>query len=154
MINSTEKQFEQHAHGGMDSKRIYWQDLNKRKFLVTHTIVDTDAATAAKYGVIFTAPYPCILLSMRETHKTAGSDGGTVTVDIEKLTSGQALDAGVSMLNSALSLKSTANTPQSATLTATLANRNLATDDRIALKDAGTLTAVNHVNIILELQIT
>src|SRR3990167_11547229 len=153
MNETIEEQLNKHVHSGTDSQQVLWRDLGQKQFLISHTVVDTDAATVAKYGVIFTAPYPCILLSMRETHKTAGSDGGTVTVDIEKLTSGQALDAGVSMLNSALSLKSTANTPQSATLTATLANRNLDTNERVALKDAGVLTTVNHVNITLELQI-
>lgn len=145
--------FERHTHNGTDSQKVIWKDLDQRTILVPYTLVDTDAATAAKYGVIFTAPFPCTLVSARETHKTAGTNGGAVTVTLEKLTAGQALDAGVAMLQTALSLKTTIDTPQSGTLTDTTANLSLATGDRIALKDAGTLTDCNHVNIIIELKL-
>lgn len=87
----------------------------------------------------------------REVHQTAGTDAGAVTLDLEKLTGTQNLDAGAAVLNATLSLKATINTVQTATLTDTLTSRSLARGDRLALKDSGTLTAVQNVSVIVEL---
>lgn len=108
------------------------------------------AATAANYGVFFIAPYKCKVLSAKERHRTVGSDGGTVTVNIEKVPSGTAEGSGTA-LATALSLKATVNTNQSFTLVSTEASTELATGDALALTDAGTLTAVADVCITVEL---
>lgn len=113
---------------------------------IRHSIVD--GATAANYDVFFTADYPCEVVSVSETHRVLGTDGGAVTLTIEKLTSGQALDAGTVLLTTALSLKTTINTPQFGVLVSTGA-RVLARGDRLALKDAGTLTAVAGVSVTI-----
>ena len=145
--------FIDHLHTGMDATRVQWKDINQKIAVITHTIISTDAATAGNYGVFFTAPWACTLISVRETHQVAGTNGGAVTVDIEKLGSGVALDSGSVMLATAFNLKSTANTPVEGTLTATLANRNLIENSRLALKDTGTLTDVSNVTVTLELQL-
>lgn len=109
----------------------------KDGFHLNHLMVD--AATAGNYDVIFTAVYPCEVMAVIETHRVACSSTGTLNLEI--LTSGQALDAGVTVLSTAYSLDSTANTPilkQGLDLTA---NRQLKPKDRLALKDALTLTA-------------
>lgn len=142
-----------HFHTGQDASRVYWKDVNQKILFVHHTIVGAAAATAANYGVFFIAPAYFELISAREVHQTAGTDVGAVTLDLEKLTGTQALDAGVSMLASTINLKGAVNTVVSGTLSATLSNRNLATGDRIAMKDAGTLTSVANVTIELELRI-
>ena len=125
--------------------------FNKDPFCVPITIQDTDAATAANYGVFFTASFPCEVMAISESHKTAGSDGGAVTVNVEKLTSGQALDAGVTLLSTAFNLKATANTPAhvpSSSYSFVFGTaRQLDRGHRLALKDAGTLTAVAHLNV-------
>lgn len=134
-----------HEHNGIDSPQVSFDNIADRTLPIPVVIQDTSAATAANYGVFWTAPFPCYVVGFTETHKTAGSDAGAVTLQLEKLNSGEALDAGDTLLSTALSLKTTANTPQEGTLVTTIATRQLATGDRLALKDAGTLTAVAHV---------
>jgi len=121
---------------------------HKDGFWITRFI--DDATVSTEFGVIFIALWPCEVLSVGETHRTAGSDAGSVTLQLEKLTSGQALDAGTTMLQTAFDLKSTANTPVIKTgrdLVFTPGYRTLETGDRLALKDAGTLTALAGINV-------
>ena len=124
---------------------------NKDPFCVSETIQDTAAATAANYGVFFTASFPCEVMAIAESHKTAGTNAGAVTVNVEKLTSGQALDAGITLLATAFDLKGTINVPvfaPSSTYAFVISTaRQLDRGHRLALKDAGTLTAVAHVNV-------
>ena len=113
---------------------------SKDGFIITKSLVGTTATTAANYGVIFIAPIPCELISVREIHETASTSG---TLDIERLQGTEALDAGDSLIVTPISLSGTANTVSTKTgsgLTATKANRILKIGDRLALKDAGTLT--------------
>lgn len=127
-------------------------------FTVSTRVPDTDSATAAKYGVFFVAPFPCALVSVSEVHATAGTDGGAVTLDVEKLTGTTAKGSGISMLSSTFNLKSTANTVVKKDLISGIAvissvagtlDRALATGERVALKTSGTLTAVNDVCVTL-----
>lgn len=143
-----------HFHNGFDSSRVYWGDINLKKIYLEHTIFGTNAATAANYGVFFIAPQAVQVTGFREVHQTLGTDGGAVTVTLEKLTSGQAPDAGGVLLDTALSLKTTINTVQTGTLiTTTTANLSLAKNDRLCLKDAGVLTSVANVTVLVELTI-
>lgn len=143
-----------HFHNGFDTSRVDYSTITTRKIYVAHSIYGTDAATAANYGVFFIAQVPCYVSAFKEVHSTAGTDAGAVTVTLEKLTGTEALDAGDAVLASALSLKATADTVQNGTLTTTLTNRNLAVGDRLALDDAGTLTNVAGVSVIVELTLT
>lgn len=143
-----------HFHTGTDLSPINFMNIYQKKFWVTHTIVGTDAATATNYGVFFISPFKCYINQIKEVHMTAGDDVGAVTLTIEKLTGTQALDAGVSTLNSTINLKGTANTVVTPTLTQTTANRNLDVGNRLAMDDAGTLTTVANVTIMVELIIT
>ena len=86
----------------------------------------------------------------KEVHETAGTDGSAVTVTLEKLTGTQAPDAGTVLLSSALSLKAIANTVQTGTLVSTVSSRNFNAGDRLCLKDAGVLTTVANVTVIVE----
>lgn len=121
-------------------------------FIISHELPGTAPATAANYGKFFTAPFPCQVVSIREVHTTAGSNGGAVTLVIEKLTGTQASDSGVSCMSSTINLKGTAETVQNAALTATAADLVLQRGDRLNLKDAGTLTAVAGVCVTVELK--
>lgn len=143
----------EHQHTGYDSTRVLFSDIDRKKIWIHHTIIGTDAATAANYAVFFIVPFACIVTEFREVHQTAGSDAGAVTLDLEKLTGTQALDAGVSVLNATLSLKSTANTVQTATLSNTSTSRSLVRGDRLALKDSGTPTSVANIVTVTELTI-
>jgi hypothetical protein len=121
-------------------------------FTVSTRVADTDAATAAKYGTFFIAPFPCVLVAAYERHGALGTNGGAVTLDVEKLATGTAKGAGVSMLASTFNLKATVDTYQYLTPSLTLANRQLLTGQAVALKSGGTLTAVNDVVVTLVLK--
>ena len=123
-----------------------------KKLPIDWTVVGTDAATAGNYGVFWIAPFAGVITRVVEAHQTAGTDAGSVTLNIEKLGSGVALDSGTVILSSAFSLKTTANTPQEGTLSTTLSDLQFSKNDRFALKDAGTLTSVNNVTISLEIK--
>ena len=140
-----------HQHNGYDASKINWVDIYQKKFYVNHTIYGTAAATAANYGTFYIVPFSCVLIGFKEVHQTAGNDVGAVSVTLEKLTGTTAPDSGAVMLSSVLSLKATANTVQTGTITTTLANRTLSAGDRLCLKDAGTLTNVANVSVLVEL---
>ena len=142
-----------HFHNGFDVSRINFSDIYQRKVWVHHTVVGTAAATLTNYGVFYIVPFACVLTKFQEVHQIAGVDAGAVTLMLEKLTGTTAPDSGVDMLSSTLSLKATANTVQTGTITTTLANRTLAAGDRLCMEDAGTLTAVTNVTVSVELQL-
>ena len=142
------KPLPEHFH---TSDRIDFRDIFKKKIYIHHTIYGADAATVGNYGVFWIAPFECVVSEIREVHQTAGSSADAA-LQIEKLTGTQALDAGVT-LNTAIELDGTANTIVTATLTATLADLNLSRGNRLSLKDAGTLTAVAGVSVIIEITI-
>lgn len=108
--------------------------------------------TATNYGNIFTADRPYRIISVSEVHRTAGSDAGAVTLQVEKLLSGTAKGAGLTVLSSALSLKTTADTPQFGTLTSTKTTLILRKNDRLGLLTSGTLTALADVQVTIMLQ--
>lgn len=110
---------------------------------VSVVIPDTSAASAASYGVFFIAPYACEVIEAWASWKTAGSSSPTLTV--EKLKGGEALDGGSEVLSSTWSVSGTANDPIRKRCVSSLATRQLNPGDRLALKDAGTLTSVAHV---------
>ncbi len=141
-----------HNHTGLDSNQVSYLDLYQKKIYIHHTVVGTGAATATNYGVFYIAPVACLVTKIQEVHQTAGSDAGSVTLTIEKLTSGVAPDSGAVLLTTALSLKSTANTVQSGTITGTASSKTIAAGDRLCMKDSGTLTAVANVTVFVELQ--
>jgi hypothetical protein len=134
-------------NGFEQSVNFDYRFLRNKREQFDFTIADTAAATAANYGVVMHILSACVIEQVWESHKTAGSDAGAVTLDIEKLGSGVALDSGTTVLSTALSLKTTANTPQQGTLSTDITKRQFAAGDRIALKDAGTLTAVASVTV-------
>jgi len=142
---------EDHEHTGFDVSRVGWDNLARRKHYVHWAIFGDNATTTGNYAVFFIVPFQCVLTKFQEVHSVAGTNGSPVTLMLEKLTLVQASGAGVNMLASTLSLKATANTVQTATLTATLANRNLAIGDRLCLVDAGVLSSLSNVVVSVEL---
>lgn len=143
-----------HSHTGFDSDRVLFVSIASRTERYYHVLNGAQPATAANYGVFFIATATCYVSKFQEVHQVAGSDAGAVTLMLEKLTGTTALDSGVDVLASTLSLKATANTVQTATLTATNANRTLAVGNRLALKDTGVLTALVGVAVYLEVTFT
>lgn len=145
-----------HIHNDADAPAVNFADISARKQAVWWTLPGITAATATNYGVIFIAPFPCIVVGVTEVHQTLGTDAGAVTLQIEKLISTQAPDAGVALLRNAFNLKGTINTVQTGVMiTTTIGNIpyvNLATGDRLCLKDTGVLTSVANLTVVIMLQ--
>lgn len=141
-----------HTHNNDDSPRVRQQDLEKRYEYLYVRVEGTSAATAANYGPFFMALAPCYIRAVYEFHETAGTDGGSVGLNIEKLTGTQSPDAGSTILTSNLNLKATANTQQKGSLVVSRASRTLAKGDRLCLKDSGVLTSVAGVLAIIHVE--
>ena len=105
-------------------------------------------ATAGNFGTpFFIADDAYELVSVRERHTTAGADAGAVTVMLKKVPSGTAPGSGTDMLSAGINLKATANTNQSGSLSATVANIRLAATDSVAAVLTGTPTSLAGVII-------
>ncbi len=121
------------------------------QYPVSANLEGTSAATAANYGIFFTANKTLRVIEVTEIHTTLGTDAGAVTLQLEKLTGTTALDSGTTLLSTAFNLKGTINTVQYGTLVLT-GDVILARGDRLALKDAGTLTAVAGMSLTVWLE--
>jgi len=146
-----------HQHTGVDSPRVVWSDLDGKQFYLSHTVYGADATTAANFKTIFTFPFQAALVQATEVHATAGTDGGSVTLQLEKLTGTTAPGSGSGILSTAFNLKSTANTVVTkravSDFVAALSTRQFAVGDRLALLTSGTLTSLANVNVVLTFSI-
>jgi len=111
-----------------------------QRFRVEFNLPGTMPATAANYGVFFTADVAYEVTSAIERHETAGNNGSAVTIMLTKVASGTAKSAGTDCLSAGISLKGTADTNASGTLHATPANYRLAAGDSLAWVLTGTPT--------------
>lgn len=144
-----------HRHTGFDASKVLWSDINGKTIELTHTIIGADAATAANYGVFYIVPFACYLTKFQEVHQVAGSAGGSVTVNLERLTGTQAPDSGTNMLDAGMDLKDTANEIHTSPyLAENLTRRTLAVGDRLCLKDTGTLTSVSNLTVLVQLSVS
>lgn len=123
--------------------------LRKDGFYVLRDLPGATAQTSTNYGQFFTAINPCEVLVVSEVHAVAGTDPGSVTLDIEKCTGTTAIGSGTSILTGTFSLKSTAYTPVRKSGTGLSSARALDPGDRLAWKTSGTLTALQGVQITL-----
>lgn len=114
-----------------------WRFLRGKRETMHVQLKNAEPATAANYEVFAIMPFNGYIEEVWETHRVASTSG---TVNIEILSSTQALDGGKTALSSALSTAGAADTPQRGTLSTTLSDRQFNRGDRLALKDAGTLT--------------
>jgi hypothetical protein len=89
---------------------------------------------------IFIADVPYTIIAANEVHAVVGGSGATVTV--EHLTGTQAPGGGTVIFTAPLSLTSTINTVQKATLATSAATLKLAAGDRLNTIFAGTLTGL------------
>jgi len=85
---------------------------------------------------------------------TAGTDSGTVTVDIFHDSSTNAPGAGSSILAAALSVKTTSNTVSQPALTATTSRLTLRAGDRLSVKFTGTTTSLAGMVIVVPMACT
>jgi len=117
--------------------------------LVTRDYPGSTAQTATNYGYIFNPPFPFEILSVVEKHDVAGTDAGSVTLDVLKVPNGTTLASGVSCLATTFDMKSTADTAVMKQGLELSANRSFDPLDSIALKITGTLTALEGVQVTI-----
>ena len=107
-------------------------------------------------GAFYVANRAMEVVAIRQIHSVAGTDGSAVSLQVTKDTTTNAPGAGTDLLtnntNAGFNLKSTANTVQTGTLTATAATKKLAAGDRLSLDFAGTLTDVAGVVVTVTLR--
>ena len=148
-------QVQSHAHTGVDSLPIQFTNIQNRILPIHWNIPGTSAATQSNYGVFWTAPFPCRVTAMTEVHDAAGTDPGAVTIQLERLKSTVRHPNGNGISN-ALSLKTTSNVVQSATINLTAVSNQIVsildTNDRLGLIPGGTMTAVNNVTVVVTVQ--
>lgn len=89
---------------GFVGKAMVWQAPVVLPFIIPENAGAVDS-------VLFTPDTQYELVYAAESHITAGSDGGAVTLDVKKSASGTAITSGTSLLASTFDLKSTASTP-------------------------------------------
>jgi len=108
----------------------------------------TSAGEAADVHV-FVADRDYEIMDVRETHSIVGA--GSSTLDVGVSASGTAPASLTTALSSAFALDSTVNVPVQATLTSTLANRNVDKGEQISLNWTGTVSAYEGaVHIVLK----
>ena len=129
-------QFDTHRHNGIDGSRAI-----KQASYVSVYLPGAMPATATNYGVFFIAQRNCIVKDFYEVHGVAGTNAGAVTLQLERLQGTETLDGGDALLQTAVNLKGTASTVTRGLLVDNY-DVSLKAGDRLALKDAGTLTDV------------
>ena len=140
-----------HIHDGNDMDRVRYSDIEDRIIEIPYRILDGSNST--DYGVIYTAPEKGRVIYISEAHKTAGSDAGSVTMQLEKLTDGTASGSGIDLLATAFDLKSTADTIVEKEMiddfvkssTSGVLDITFQKGERLGLVTTGTLTAVADV---------
>ena len=129
--------------------------------LSTEQLIVADHFIASSVADVqfFTAPVKCQVITIREIHTVAGSDGSAVTATISRCQGTEAATAGDDLLGTTkIDLKGTALTEQkfdaadSGELTSTAANLILEAGDRLSLDVTGTTTAVAGVIISVLLE--
>ena len=112
-----------------------------------------NAATATNYGTFFVnSGFAYEVISITEVHKTKGTNAGSVTLNVEKCTSGTAADSGVALLSTAFNLKANNDIPQVGVLVTNTDSKIIKDGDRLVLKDGGTLTDVADVCVTVILR--
>lgn len=149
-----------HTHNGLDSPKIdFGAGLSNRQVQITSHVPGTSAATAANYGHFFTnSLFPVstpnggmTIITITEVHGRAGNDGGTVTLALRLLNSGDASLTGGSTV-ATFNLKGTADAPVARTLTLGKTPSIVYPGQRLALQTSGTLTNVADVLVTVLLQ--
>lgn len=144
-----------------DSREYDWDELRILKDRGFHGVTKpvmfrlptTDPQTAAQWTTpFFIADRPYLLLKVTERHETAGSDAGAVTAMLKKVPSGTAPGSGTDMLTAGMSLKTTANTNQSGTVSKDITAIRMVAGDSLAFILTGTPTALVGVTIAVLLR--
>ena len=113
---------------------------------ISKTLDSGDAAITTRYGRFFTADFDIEIISAEETHQVAAGTEAD-TLNIYKVTSGQATSAGVSLLATSFAVSSIANTPVRRDTTTVRNNRILKRGDGLALITSGTFASLDTLTV-------
>ena len=144
------------AYGKRDVEELrIWK--NEGFFGVTLPVMFRQEGASAATALNYTAPFFIAqrdyqLISVTERHEVAATDMGAVTMMLNKVPSGTAPASGTAMLTAGLSLKTTANTNQTGTLSTVAGARAINRGDSLAFITTGTLTALVGVTIAVVLR--
>jgi hypothetical protein len=108
-----------------------------------------NANAAVVTGFFYLANRPVTVTGISMVWGTAATDAGAVTLTVTKDTGTTAAGAGTALLAAVQSVKGAINTPVNPALTATASALTLAAGDRLAIKTAGTLTALAGVVVVV-----
>lgn len=125
-------------------KRRNIAESHRDTFVITYRVASSVAD--AIFGIV---PVKSELVSVKEVHGTAGSDGSAVSGVIERLQGTETSTNGDDVATG-INFKGTADTVQTATIV-TASNVNIfAAGDRVGLDVTGTTTALANVIIACE----
>ena len=110
-----------------------------------HAKTNSDIATQT----FFIANRPQTVVAAYAAWGTASTNAGAVTLDITADARGTAAGAGTTILSAAVSMKTAANTVNTLALTATAANRKIASGTRLSFKLTGTATSLADLTIVV-----
>lgn len=110
--------------------------------MATYFFTGTPAATNQTF---FVAPHAMRIVGINQIHTVAA--GGTSTLTVEKITGVVAPGSGTTTMTGSFNLNATANTFQTATLTATAANALLAVGDRLGVVFANAIQSSAGVTV-------
>lgn len=137
--------FKKHEHFFEGKKLDLRNHLSFGYHQVSKTLESGDAAITTRYGRFFIADFDIEIVSAGETHQVAA--GAADTLNIYKLTSGQATSSGVSVLSTMFALEVIANTPTRINPTTIRNNRILKRGDGLALIPSGTLASLDTLTV-------
>lgn len=124
------------------------------KIVPQHRVVllgNMNAASLSADSPAFICDRAYKVISIQETHGHIG--GASALAMPEKLTGTTAPGSGTALLTAGFDLFGVAaNTVQTGTLSATVADYTFAAGDRLGIKLSGTLTALTGLNIVVKLQ--
>lgn len=105
-------------------------------------------------GTIWTAPYACKILSIKEAHSTAQNTAypNTGSVTLYKAANGENSGAGTALHNSTMYLNSTADTVVTPTMNAATDATTFAANQRVVANFNGTVTTLAGMGISLDIQ--
>lgn len=144
-----------------DEKQYDWDQLRilqERGFHgvtkpVMFRLPTTDPQTSAQWTTpFFIADRPYLLLKVTERHETAGTDAGAVTCMLKKVPNGTAPGSGTDMLTAGISLKTTANTNQTGTVSKDVTVIRMVAGDSLSFILTGTPTDLVGVTLAVLLR--
>lgn len=145
-----------HFSGPVRSESGFQTGLSNKDATTTYYVPDQIeithyVASSVADEIFFIANKAYEVTAVKEVHVTAGSDGGAVTLNIERLQGTETSGNGDALLSAGINLKGTAATVQSGTLVTT-AVVELTAGDRLGIDVTGTTTAVAGMVVTVSLK--